>query len=180
LNAKRPDKPHNREKPYYPCTTFDNDYYDQAPQRYVSTVELPCTPAQVFEVFEDPGSWPQWARPGIADVIWTSPKPYGVGTTRTVVFTGGMEVYEDFIGWEAGKYMAFCFYGVSQDDVFNAFGERYEVEDNGDGTCRLRWTVAYEPGPGFARVHFLVRPSMRLTFKLYMWQLKRYCRRQFG
>jgi len=178
--VNRPDKPHNRDKPYFACQTFGMDYYDRAPQRYVNTVTLPCTPAQAFEVFEDPASWPRWARPGIAEVIWTSPRPYGVGTTRTVVFYGGMEVYEDFIAWEDGKTMAFCFYGVSQDDVFNAFGERYEVTDLGDGRCRLRWTVAYEPGPGFARVHALVRPSMWLTFKLYMWQLKGYCRRQFG
>ena len=180
MNMKRPEKPHNPDKPYFACVTFDLDFYENAPQIYVNYVDLPCTPDQLFTSFEDPTSWPQWARPGIAEVRWTSPKPYGVGTTRTVVFTGGMEVYEDFIGWEQGKHLAFCFYGVSQDDVFTSFGERYDVEDTGNGTCRLKWTVAYEPGPGFKRVHFMVRPSMVLTFKLYMWQLKRYCRRQFA
>jgi len=180
MNMKRPDKPHNPDKPYFPCTTFDHAFYDSAPQVYINYVDLPCTPEQAFEVFADPDSWPKWAWPGISSVTWTSPKPYRVGTTRTVVFPNGMEVYEDFIGWEDGKHMAFCFYGVSQDDVFSAFGERYDVEDTGNGTSRLKWTVAYDPAPGFKRVHMLVKPSMMLTFKLYMWQLKRYCRKQFA
>ena len=47
---------------------------------------------------------------GIDRVDWTSPRPFGVGTTRTVTFQGGgMEVYETFIAWDPGKHMAFTF-----------------------------------------------------------------------
>ena len=34
----------------------------------------------------------------IQKVEWTSPKPYGVGTTRSVHMMGDMVGYEEFIG----------------------------------------------------------------------------------
>jgi hypothetical protein len=167
--------PHDPRLPYYPCAEVGLDWFDRAPVRFPFAVDLDVSPAALFRVFEDPASWPRWAH-GIGKVDWTSPRPYTAGTTRTVTFWGGMQVYETFLAFEAPRFMAFRFDGATQ-EVWSAFGERYEVEDLGSGRSRLRWTVAYEPIGGFARVHPLLRPVMRLNLRSYLWRLGRYVRR---
>ena len=157
------------------CYSFERDFFQSAPCVYVNVVQVKCTPAQLFEVFEDPTSWPKWA-PGIGEVEWTSPKPYRPGTTRTVRFWGGMSVYEDFFLFDAPNEMAFRFYGTSE-KVWKAFGEHYKVRDLGDGTCELTWTVAYDPD-GFIG-SWPIRQVMKVNFKVYMALLKRHVRKRF-
>lgn len=142
----------------YECRDIAPDFYDQAPQRFVFTRQIPTSATRLFEIFEDRDSWPVWAT-GITDVEWTTPKPFGVGTTRTVTFSGGMKVYEVFSAWETGKHMAFHFTGATQ-RVWHAFGERYVVKDAGEH-CELTWTIAYEPRFVFKAIHALVRPIMK-------------------
>lgn len=149
----------------------------EQPVCFTFTKELPCTPEQLFAVFEDPASWPRWA-PGIGEVIWTSERPYGVGTTRTVVFWGGTEVYEEFVAWQAPREMAFTFVGTSE-PIWTSFGEHYAVEPT-PGGCRLTWTVGYAPTGGFGRVHPLIKPLMRLNLRSYMFWLKRYVKKHIG
>jgi hypothetical protein len=156
------------------CEPIDEAYFASAPQRFHYDVLLPVTPEQLFQVFDDPTSWPSWA-PGIANVEWTSPKPFGPGTTRTVTFWGGMEVYEDFFLYESPRQMAFGFTGTSE-PVWRSFGELYQVSEHPDG-CRLQWTVAYEPIGPFGRAHFLIKPLMRIVLGWYMTRLRRYCQR---
>lgn len=166
-------RPHNPDKPWFDCTPFAVDYFDRAEQRFVNEVELAVSPARLFEIFEDEVSWTVWV-PGITRVEWTSDKPYGVGTTRTVTFVGGMEVYEDFIEWKAGELMAFTFYGTTQ-DVWERFGELYEVTDLGGDRCRLRWTVGYAPRGVFKLIHPLVKPLMGFVLATFLKKLQAYC-----
>ena len=166
------ENPHNPKLPYYEAEPLGLSDFDSVSDKYVTRIHLPCDPSVLFEILEDAESWTKWVL-GIARVEWTSEKPFGVGTTRTVFFTGGMEVYEDFTVWESGKEMAFTFTGITQ-PVWHRFGEHYEVEDEGDGTCTLTWTVAYEPRGAFAKMHFMIRPMMGMGFRMYMRRLKRY------
>lgn len=168
--------PHNPDLPYFPCAPTDAGFFDAAPVKNRYTVTLPVSPQRLFEIFEDPASWPRWA-PGIGRVEWTSPRPYGVGTTRTVTFWGGMEVYEEFVRWAPGEEMAFVFRGITQ-EVWRRFGERYEVEDLGGGRCQLTWTVCYEPAGGFAKGHAVFGPILKLNLATYMVWLKRYCKKK--
>ena len=72
----------------FPCHPVDASFFDTAPMRFIrNTVELAARPADVFAIFEDGESWPRWFH-GIHKVVWTSDKPCGVGTTRTVWLTG--------------------------------------------------------------------------------------------
>jgi len=169
-------RPHDTDLPYFPCEMLDREGMNRAEQQFVSTVEIPVSPEELFAVFEDPDSWPRWAM-GIGKVTWTSPKPYGEHTTRTVTFWGGMNVYEDFFIWDAPREIAFSFYGTSE-RVWDAFAEHYSVTEFRDGGCRLVWTVAYNPSGWFAKMHMLIRPIMTLNFRIYMWRLKRYCKKQ--
>ncbi len=167
--------PFNAQKPYYECHRVGLEFYESASQRFQYDVVLEVTPDQLFDIFEDPASWPVWAN-GIHEVEWTSPKPFGVGTTRTVTFAGGgMEVYEEFIAWERGKEMAFIFNGITQ-EVWWSFGEHYRVVDLGSGRCKLTWTVAYEPRGFFAKIHAAIKPAMWLSLYGYTRRLVRYCK----
>jgi hypothetical protein len=167
--------PHNPDLPYFETETLQPADFDSAQEQFVTVVNIPCSAKNLFSIFEDADSWPKWV-PGIGGVQWTSEKPFAVGTTRTVFFWGGMEVYEEFGAWEDDRKMAFTFTGITQ-PVWTCFGELYEVEPQGENDCQLTWTVAYTPRDVFAKIHFMVRPLMGLTFRLYMNRLKAYAKR---
>ena len=91
--------------------------------------------------------------------MWTSPRPFGVGTTRSVHMIGDMIGYEEFIAWERGKRMAFTFVGCSK-DATEKFLEDYRVTDLGNGSCRVEWYMAMEPR-GFSRnMMWMTRPLL--------------------
>ena len=95
-------------KPLHDCTVVGLDYLTTAPTSITVAVTARATPAQVFAALEDAAAWPKWA-PAIKKVTWTSPKPFGLGTTRTVDLVAGMVAEEEFIGWEPNRRMAFYF-----------------------------------------------------------------------
>lgn len=161
--------------PFFPCREIDAEFFETAPVRYVRRTRVEISAERLFGVFEDPNSWPKWAM-GIGEVEWTSPQPYGPGTTRTVRFWGGMSVYEDFFVFDSPREMAFRFYGISQ-NIWSAFGERYRVTELGPDACELEWTVAFEPAGILKTLGFLTRPAFALNFHVYMLLLRRYCRR---
>ena len=44
----------------FKCQPVDLDYLENAPFKFVNTVELNAKPEQVFKLFEDPDAWPKW------------------------------------------------------------------------------------------------------------------------
>ena len=157
---------------YFPCTPVELDFLEQTPNVFVATEVVRATPRQIFEVFEDAQAWTVWAMP-IQKVEWTSPRPYGVGTTRSVHMMGGLIGHERFIAWEPGRRMAFTFIGASK-DATEKFLEDYRVEDLGNGTCRVQWYMAMEP-KGFSRhLMFLTRPLMRFAVRSMFRKFRQY------
>ncbi|MCR9105660.1 MAG: SRPBCC family protein [Gammaproteobacteria bacterium] len=144
---------------YFECTPVGLEFLEQTSNVFVAEEIVRATPEQIFEVFEDAHAWTVWAMP-IEKVEWTSPKPYGVGTTRSVHMMGGLIGYEEFIAWEPGKRMAFTFLGASK-DATEKFLEDYRVEDLGDGTCKVQWHMAMETRGFSNRIMFLTLPVMR-------------------
>jgi hypothetical protein len=129
------------------------EFFDEAPARFVAEVDVAATPDDVFASFEDAAAWPQWALP-IKHVEWTSPPPFGVGTTRTVTMMGGVGK-EVFIAWDRGRRMAFRFTETSMPNTA-AFAEDYQVTDLGNGRTRVRWIMAMEPtGPSAVMLRVL-------------------------
>jgi carbon monoxide dehydrogenase subunit G len=157
---------------YFECTPVGVDFLQQTPNVFVAEEVIRATPEQIFDVFEDAESWTEWATP-IEKVEWTSPKPYGVGTTRSVHMMGGLVGYEEFVEWERGKRMAFTFLGASK-NATEKFLEDYRVTDLGDGTCKVEWYMAMEV-KGFSRhLMFLTRPIMRLMNRRFFRKFKEY------
>jgi uncharacterized protein YndB with AHSA1/START domain len=126
----------------FTCRTVDSNFLESAPLRFVNEVEINASPEQVFKVFEDGESWPKWFK-DIIKVEWTSPKPFGVGTTRTVTLKT-MTVYEQFIAWDPAKRFTFYFTATSV-PLFHAFCEDYRLEPIGKGKTKFTYIVAYEP-----------------------------------
>lgn len=157
---------------YVACTKVGLEFLEQADNVFKAEEIIRATPEQIFEVFEHAEAWTVWAMP-IQKVEWTSPKPFGVGTTRTVSMMGDLAGYEEFIAWERGKRMAFTFVGCSQDTV-ESFLEDYRVTDLGDGTCRAEWYMALETRGFSAKMMWMTRPMMRLANRWMFGRFKQY------
>ena len=125
----------------FPCHPVDASFFDTAP-RFRNTVELAARPADVFAIFEDGESWPRWFH-GIHKVVWTSDKPYGVGTTRTVWLTG-VTVQERFFRWEQDRRFSFYLIGHSM-PLAHALAEDYLLDEVAAGKTRFTYRVAIEP-----------------------------------
>jgi hypothetical protein len=140
-----------------PCHPVDASFFDTAPMRFRNVVELDARPAEVFAIFEDGGSWPKWFG-GMSKVVWTSNKPYGVGTTRTVWLTL-VTVDEHFFRWEQDRRLSFYSTGLSM-PLAHALAEDYLLEEFAPGKTRFTYSVAIEPrlmvsmGGPIARTYF--------------------------
>ncbi|PSL56928.1 polyketide cyclase/dehydrase/lipid transport protein [Saccharothrix carnea] len=120
---------------------FDVDFFDSAPQRHSYVLDLPVSPERVWRGLA--ASNPLWWCRLLSSVEYTSPRPFGVGTTRTAAVLGVLRLREVFIRWEEGRRQSFAVDSANL-PVFRRFGEDYLVERSGEG-CRLTWTFAYEP-----------------------------------
>jgi carbon monoxide dehydrogenase subunit G len=160
------------------CERVGLDFIDNAPFRFVSTVDLSITPEQVFEVLDDAESWPQWATV-ITNVTWTSPQPRGVGTTRTVDMRGGIVGDEEFLAWEPHSHMAFRFNQASTGSIA-AFAEDYRIVPTASG-CNLTWVMAMKPKSVAARMGMsLGRPVMSWMFQRFLYNLRSYTEKRFA
>lgn len=121
---------------------FDVDFFDSAPQRRSYVLDLPVSPERVWRGLS--ASNPLWWCRLLSSVEYTSPRPFGVGTTRTAALLGVLRLREVFIRWEEGRRQSFLVDRANL-PVFRRFGEDYLVERSAEGS-RLTWTFAYESG----------------------------------
>ncbi|CAM4014075.1 SRPBCC family protein [Smaragdicoccus niigatensis] len=100
----------------------------------------------------------------IKRIDWTSPRPFGVGTTRTAhAYLGALVLNERFIVWDEGRRMAF---GVESSNlpVFRRFGEDYRIEPTSPESCTLTWTIASDPQP-------YLKPFKRPVIRVSEWSM---------
>jgi uncharacterized protein YndB with AHSA1/START domain len=161
----------------YPCQKVELDFIDAAPVRFVSKVDLAITPEQLFEVLGDAASWPHWATV-ITKVVWTSPEPRGVGTTRTVTMRGNIVGDEEYIAWEPFSHIAFRF-NQSNSNAISAFAEDYRVIETAEG-CHLTWVMAMKPSGLAGKLGMIVgQPVMGWLFQRFLHNLRRYTDARF-
>ena len=162
----------------FPCQRVDLDFVDNAPFRFVSTVDLAITPEQVWEVLDDAESWPHWATV-ITKVTWASPEPHGVGTTRVVNMRGGIVGDEEYLAWDPFSHTAFRFNEASTRSIA-AFAEDYRIVPTAGG-CHLTWVMAMEPNGVVARLGmFLGRPVMSWMFQKFLYNLRDYSNKRYA
>lgn len=120
----------------------DETYFDRAPQRFAHTWSIAQPAEKVWAelVGEQPLHWLRGLR-----LRWTSPAPFGVGTTRQGKILGGaMTVDEHFFLWEEGRRHAFYVTRMNL-PIVKSFAEDYVVEPDGPARCRFTWTIAATP-----------------------------------
>lgn len=126
----------------YACEPVDASIFESAPMRFRHDVEIAAPRERIFRIFEDGASWPRWFK-GIRRVQWTSPRPFGVGTTR-VVTLDLVTVDEHFFRWEPGRRLSFYLTRHSL-PLAHVLAEDYLLEDAGAGRTRFTYTVAIRP-----------------------------------
>lgn len=115
--------------------------HKQVGEEYLATAKqasavhrFPFPPQVVWNALLDGPAWTEWLP--ITKVTWTSPKPFGPGTTRTVE-VGDQVIEETFFAWDEGKRMAFRFERSTL--PVSAAVEDYRVMPV-EGGCELRWS----------------------------------------
>ena len=94
---------------WYPLESADADFFQSAPHVFTYQKRFAASPAQVWEQLTSDASIAAWG-PATKEVNWTSPRPFGVGTTREVVALGGATMRERFFRWEEGSGHSFAAY----------------------------------------------------------------------
>jgi uncharacterized protein YndB with AHSA1/START domain len=127
-------------------------------------MQYAAPPERVWESLASDASLAAWG-PGVKEVNWLSPRPFGVGTTREVVLAGGApRVRERFIRWDEGRGYSFAVYEANV-PVFRRFVEDYVVEADGDGDGTVfTWTVAIEPKNAFSLPFKVLSPVLKVAF----------------
>jgi hypothetical protein len=155
----------------------DISFYETAPVCFDNSIEVPVKASVVWKILEDAHSWTVWAG-AIDKVEWTSPKPFGLGTTRTVTMAKGQMVgWEKFIAWEAGKRMGFCFTHASMNGV-DRFAEDWHVTPIDGESCSVRWVMCMEPRGVSKFLMPFTKPIMNWNFRRYLRALSRYAEKE--
>jgi Polyketide cyclase / dehydrase and lipid transport len=120
----------------------DETYFERAPQRFVRTWSIAQPAEKVWAELtsEQPLHWVRGLH-----LRWTSPRPFGVGTTRQGKTMGGaMTVDEHFFIWEEGKRYAFYVTQINV-PIVKSFAEDYLLEPDSANGCRFTWRIAITP-----------------------------------
>jgi len=126
----------------YPLEPAGDDLLRRARAHSVAEREIPVSAEHLFAVLEEGATWCKFF-PVIRKVEWTSPRPFGEGTTRTVTVVGGIRLDEVFWAWKPGSRMGFAIVAASN-RALKGLVELYDVLPLGDQRCRLRWEMAIE------------------------------------
>lgn len=157
---------------WYPLESVDESFFTTAAHRYEFPIDLDVPPERVWESIASDESVAAWGM-GVRSIRWTSPRPFGLGTTREVELPlGVMTVRERFFVWDEGKRYAFEVYEANR-RYYRRFAENYMIEERAGGS-RLTWTIAIEPQPRLKLLTDLGRPLNRLAFGRFAHAARKY------
>jgi hypothetical protein len=120
--------------------TVDEHLLETAKARAVAEREMTVSAEQLYATLEDGPAWSKWTGV-IREVTWTSPKPFAIGTTRTLKLAGGVTLDEVFWAWEPNRRMGFSVTAASI-GWLSGLTEVYEITPLSSERCKLRWVVA--------------------------------------
>ncbi|MFZ0041954.1 MAG: SRPBCC family protein [Solirubrobacteraceae bacterium] len=133
------------QRPWFKLRVCDEDFLRSAPQRQVAVFEVPQPAGHVWAELTSERTL-DWCR-ALSGVTWTSPRPFGEGTTRTVGTPLGLLVLKEvYFRWEEGFRKSF-YVSEATLPLFRRFAEDYIVEETSPSSCRFTWTVASESPP---------------------------------
>lgn len=125
----------------FALTPTDDTFLTNAAHRYRHVVEIPRSPQQVWDLLVADDALVSWSAV-VTAAEWTSPRPFGPGTTRLVTLGGFVRLRERFYRWEEGSRMTFTVDAASIPGLKH-FAEDLQLRPAETGT-RLTWTFAFE------------------------------------
>lgn len=146
----------------FPLEPADDTFLDTAARRYTHIVDIAATPEQVWDILTADDALVSWSSV-ITGARWTSPRPFGVDTTRTVTLGGALRLDERFYRWEDNTRMTFTVDSASVPGL-RRFAEDLRLLPLGAAT-RLVWTFALEGNPLLRPVLAAASPVNRLVTK---------------
>ena len=146
---------------WYALEPADADFFDSAPHVFTYQKRFAAPPERVWTQLTSDASIAAWG-PAIKEVTWTSPRPFGVGTTREVTAPGGARLRERFFRWDEGSRHSFACY-ESTLPLFKRFAEDYIGEGDGADTL-FTWTLAIEPKGALALPFKVLVPAVKAGF----------------
>jgi len=147
---------------WHPMQPCDETFFATAPYVYRFPIDLPVPPERVWESLTSERSVSAWGL-GVQAVEWSSPRPFGIGTTRTVTLPlHSMTAHEQYFVWDEGKRHAF-FLREANRAFLRRMAEDYLIEPSPSG-CRFTWTFAIEPLPKTRGLLTIGSPINRLAF----------------
>jgi hypothetical protein len=152
----------------FSCAPTDESFVDTAPHRFAETFAIAKPAEQVWADLTGDDAL-HWCK-ALTKLRWTSERPYGVGTTRTVRVLGLIRLDERFIVWEEGRRKTFV--GVQANlPIIKRVAEDYLVEPAGEGSCTFTWKIGIEPSgsgkPGMPLNKAIFRSLFRDTRQHY-------------
>ncbi|HYZ69982.1 MAG TPA: SRPBCC family protein [Mycobacterium sp.] len=159
----------------FPCERVGLHFIETAPFRFSNSVDLTITPGQLWQVLEEPESWPRWSF--VKKMTWTNPERLGVGSTRTIELRHGTAI-DEVIAWKPHSHMAFRIIQDS-DSSQRASVEELRIEPTPTG-CRLTWTLAHDPKNPSLLAKILAKRAMKWQYTEYLDKLRQYTDQRFG
>jgi polyketide cyclase/dehydrase/lipid transport protein len=146
---------------WYPVEPADEDFLASAPHVFTYQKRFAAPPQTVWESLISDQSIAAWSS-ALKSVTWTSPRPFGVGTTREVAPPVGPRMRERYFLWEEGRRHSFAVY-ESTAQLFKRFAEDYLVEPDGDDTL-FTWVLALEPQDKLTLPVKVLAPVIKAAF----------------
>lgn len=151
---------------WYELMNSGDDFLESAPFRYVNSVEIPVPADRTWAALTADDTLVSWTAL-VTGLRWTSPRPFGVGTTREVTMVRLITAGERYYRWDEGRRKNFTGVQASVRGL-RRLAEDYVVESTPTGS-RFIWTLALEPGPA-------LKPLLRLTNPITSMTLRRIAR----
>jgi hypothetical protein len=126
----------------HPLAPAGEDLLRRAQAHSVAEREIPVSAEHLFATLEEGPTWRKFF-PVIRKVEWTSPKPFGEGTTRTVTGVGGVRLDEVFWAWKPSSRMGFAITAASN-RALKGLVELYDILPIDPQRCTLRWEMGME------------------------------------
>jgi hypothetical protein len=129
----------------FALSPFAESFFESAPAVFREVFEIPLPAPEVWSELtgDNPFGWCTLVK----RVAWTSPRPFGPGTTRTAWMLGGAFVIEErFFRWDEGRRSSFVVERASLPG-YRRLGDDYLVEPVSAGSSRFTWTIAAEHHP---------------------------------
>ena len=131
--------------PRFTLQPVSEEFFEAAPWRFVEAFTIAAPAGEVWSELVADGAL-SFCR-SLRGARWTSPRPFGVGTTRRMpALFGALIVEETYFRWEEGRRQSFYAHRASL-PTYRRFAEDYLVEEASPGTSHFTWTIALDPAP---------------------------------